>query len=694
MEHPDGRAGRPAAPRAPRRLEHPGERPHVADQDLLAADLDDAVVFEHAESAADDLADASDERSEVLLGDGARDEDPFGCRLAFFARAHIKVAGHSLLHGLEADLLDKLGERAEPPGEVPEQPHGNVGVAIDDAAEGASRDEDDLALFERFDARGVRPSVEDGYLAEGVAGVKQPHDLFAAVGTGAEEPCAAAEQLEEAAARFTFDSDELAGLEGADNQLGGQALGFGQRKRRQVRDLEHVVRGEVHRARVCTRRRYRSALVMNVTVWQRGRSQCVAMAEFESGAPEGPVGSSRAVGPTGPKNQHKGPYKKSRNTTNLQPGSAEEKDVAPEHGQEAAADERHGRPRRSHGEGLEDIIGPAVVAIRGPSRSGKTALSERLVLALSARGLRVAWLKRTHHAVDLPGKSSGRVWAAGPAATALRAGDRLQVTLPPGSTDPEAMLAVLPGDLDVVLLETHEPALFPTILSSRLTPAEGEDVIGRWDFLGEDAAAAALAPLVAARVPADRALDNAMRAALRLHGGHGCAGLVLGTRLALAGAQALDVAVPDTKKRLIVTSETDRCAVDGIQAVTGCRPGKRTLRLLDFGKLAATFYDEWAGRAVRVSARGDLRDRVGATGEDRHKVQRLAYARWPHEELFAIAEVPFAISQYDRPGPPRARVICTDCAEEVSDGRHIDTESGPRCRPCVAAGAPERGSLS
>src|SRR5678815_3196646 len=76
------------------------------------------------------------------------------------------------------------------------------------------------------------------------------------------------------------------------------------------------------------------------------------------------------------------------------------------------------------------IVGPVVIAVRGPSRSGKTTMCEQLVSRLGGRGLRVAWLKRTHHAVDAPGKSSDRVWLARPSATMLRAADRLAITLP------------------------------------------------------------------------------------------------------------------------------------------------------------------------------------------------------------------------------------------------------------------------
>ena len=71
------------------------------------------------------------------------------------------------------------------------------------------------------------------------------------------------------------------------------------------------------------------------------------------------------------------------------------------------------------------FIGPQVICVRGPSRSGKTSICERLVAGLEQSGLRVAYLKRTHHLLDLPDKSSARIWDSGPALMMLRATDRL-----------------------------------------------------------------------------------------------------------------------------------------------------------------------------------------------------------------------------------------------------------------------------
>lgn len=332
------------------------------------------------------------------------------------------------------------------------------------------------------------------------------------------------------------------------------------------------------------------------------------------------------------------------------------------------------------------LVGPVVVAVRGPSRSGKTALVERLVEAGRQRGWKVAWVKRTHHQIDLPEKSSGRVWASRPEVMVLHAADRVQVTTSACAPDSLSVLARVPEGMDLILLETHTPESFPTILSSLLEPAAGEDVIGRFELYGNQEASAAAMPMIARMIPADARFDVFLRLALKLHGGRGCAGLVLGTRLAMAGVDALGIAAPDLAKRLIVVSETDRCALDGIQAVTGCRLSKHTLRLLDYGKVAATFIDEWTSIAVRVGVRGDLRERVGQgeNADDRHGMQRQAYGTWAAADLFEVRTARFTLPEFDRPGSPRRRRLCEACGEEVSDGREVETESGARCRPCAA----------
>src|SRR5512135_3913483 len=93
-------------------------------------------------------------------------------------------------------------------------------------------------------------------------------------------------------------------------------------------------------------------------------------------------------------------------------------------------------------------------------------------------------------------------------------------------------------------------------------------------------------------------------AAAQAHG-HMCAGQVLGLRLAIHGLGLLGIDDPTgtQRKRLVTFVEIDRCATDAIGVVTGCRLGKRALKFRDWGKMAATFVDVSAGKAIRVAAR-------------------------------------------------------------------------------------------
>src|SRR4051812_2619964 len=87
--------------------------------------------------------------------------------------------------------------------------------------------------------------------------------------------------------------------------------------------------------------------------------------------------------------------------------------------------------------------------------------------------------------------------------------------------------------------------------------------------------------------------------------GHLCAGQILGLRLAMRGVELLGIEDPAgaDRKKLVTFVEIDRCATDAITVVTGCRLGKRALKFRDFGKVAATFCDVQADRAVRVVAK-------------------------------------------------------------------------------------------
>ena len=180
--------------------------------------------------------------------------------------------------------------------------------------------------------------------------------------------------------------------------------------------------------------------------------------------------------------------------------------------------------------------------------------------------------------------------------------------------------------------------------------------------------------------------DEYLEMATTMHRGCLCPGQVLGTRMALLGCRLLGVEPPDQEKRLFVFVEMDRCFAAAVAAVTGCRLGKRPLKYVDYGKAACTFYDERTGRAVRIVARDDARDRVALYADPemgKYEAQAHAYRVMPEEDLFVVQDVLVEIPLEDRPGRPISRVFCAACGEGVNDRREVYVDGQPLCRACA-----------
>jgi formylmethanofuran dehydrogenase subunit E len=183
-------------------------------------------------------------------------------------------------------------------------------------------------------------------------------------------------------------------------------------------------------------------------------------------------------------------------------------------------------------------------------------------------------------------------------------------------------------------------------------------------------------------------LDDHLNECERLHG-HICPGQVLGVRMALQGCRLVGINDPKgaDHKSLIVWAEIDRCMTDAVSAVTGVRLGKRSLKYLDYGKVAATFLNLSDGSAVRLLALDESRalaDSLYARVESRKERQMLAYRELPCERLFKIERVRVDLDELDMPGRPRARVTCARCLEGINDGREVFDGMGERvCRACA-----------
>ena len=171
------------------------------------------------------------------------------------------------------------------------------------------------------------------------------------------------------------------------------------------------------------------------------------------------------------------------------------------------------------------------------------------------------------------------------------------------------------------------------------------------------------------------------------HHGHLCPGQVLGVRMAMLGLRSIGVEDPELyQKRLVTFVEIDRCATDAVSLVTGCRLGRRSLKYLDYGKVAATFADLSSGRAVRVVARDDSRVRAKAMFPEQanpHRQQLEAYKVMGDHELFQVQPVRVRLRPEDMPGRPKSRVTCEGCGEGVNDGREHQVNGRVLCRACA-----------
>jgi formylmethanofuran dehydrogenase subunit E len=168
-------------------------------------------------------------------------------------------------------------------------------------------------------------------------------------------------------------------------------------------------------------------------------------------------------------------------------------------------------------------------------------------------------------------------------------------------------------------------------------------------------------------------LDGLLAKCVEFHG-HLCMGQVLGVKLATKG---LELAAPATARDLIVVVENDRCIADAILVVTGTRLGRRTLKLKDYGRMAATFINTVTNRAFRVHAAFEGK----VDPEDHAAVKGVLHL--PDVQVVGWREVRVALRPEEMPGKPKRVVECAVCGERVFDGKDTVTEKGPVCLACA-----------
>lgn len=167
---------------------------------------------------------------------------------------------------------------------------------------------------------------------------------------------------------------------------------------------------------------------------------------------------------------------------------------------------------------------------------------------------------------------------------------------------------------------------------------------------------------------------------------HLCPKQVLGVRAGLAAGQALEISLPQKEKHLLVILETDGCFADGVEVATGATIGHRTLRVQDYGKIAATFANLETGKALRIIPHPEARERSWdfAPGESlQYHAQLIGYQHMPDEKLFVLQEVQLIQSLASIISQPGIRTKCEQCGEEIINEREVKRKGTILCRACA-----------
>ena len=177
----------------------------------------------------------------------------------------------------------------------------------------------------------------------------------------------------------------------------------------------------------------------------------------------------------------------------------------------------------------------------------------------------------------------------------------------------------------------------------------------------------------------DIAIPDDLRHCVAFHG-HLCPGLVIGYMAAKLGMHRLSTSRAGDEE-LIAIVENDTCAVDAIQALTGCTFGKGNLYFRDYGKMVFTFATRSNGCSVRLRLRPlDSPGSETLNEEDRRHAQISSMMNRDTAELFeertgVLVSLPATAPSYES-------FPCDDCGEMVMSTRLKQREGKNVCIPC------------
>ena len=165
-----------------------------------------------------------------------------------------------------------------------------------------------------------------------------------------------------------------------------------------------------------------------------------------------------------------------------------------------------------------------------------------------------------------------------------------------------------------------------------------------------------------------------------------CPRQVLGVRIGQRAGELLGLALPRTDKLMLAIVEIDGCFADVVSVATGCWFGRRTLRFVDYGKVAATFIDLETHRAVRIWPDPHARvvaERYVPDAPDSWHAQLEGYRVMPANEVLQSRSVTINMPLPDFLNADSERVTCSACGEEIMNGRQVVRNGFVLCRACT-----------
>jgi formylmethanofuran dehydrogenase subunit E len=153
--------------------------------------------------------------------------------------------------------------------------------------------------------------------------------------------------------------------------------------------------------------------------------------------------------------------------------------------------------------------------------------------------------------------------------------------------------------------------------------------------------------------------------------GHNCPGLTIGIRVSELAMEKLDIC---NSTAPVCVTETDMCAVDAVQFLTGCSFGKGNLIHKDFGKSAFTFYD----RDTQKGFRAVFKNEFAGDEQDRSiRIRKILEA-----DLGDLFETSNVTLPPVRPARIMNSIPCGDCGEMTMESRIRIFDGKNLCLPC------------